>query len=192
MMETKKFTENINKLISTFGESHFRVERIKRIKEITDKFPPEAFDFVVNSIIDNFKYAPTPNDIREALYSWQKTNKKYVDVEIEAFIIRCSQCYDTGYLLLRANDNSHKVWCYCNCTLGIKKNEEERKLYFFDLDVLRLFNLEPFPKEKFKPEKPDMKTIEKKVKLFRQSVNKSKEFWQSGDHRNLLTDYFLC
>lgn len=160
MIAGQNLREQINRLISAFGQVHFSTERLKLIMAILNDLPDEAVTEITTSMIEHYRQAPLPKDFREAKNTWiQNRHAKTVDVAQP--VNRCPDCFDTGYLFCKMHGNEPETLAFCHCEFGTTTSENtpsfmpQWKQRVFDRSYG--FTLIPFPLEKFRPQTDEEK-----------------------------------
>lgn len=183
MIHNKKF-EQINRVVSTFGESHFRGERIKAIYKILEEVPIDWIEEMVDSFIENSKYAPTPNDFRNSVMLLSKQKATYKHTET-IYKTDCIDCYDTGFIFCKLNELEPDTLVFCHCDYGEVSEVISPKTYMPRWQVEKFdktygFIKLPFILENFLPK--DVKEVEKFSDQFMQRVSPSLDYWKAMIH----------
>lgn len=190
-MNQRLFTEQLNRLIGTFSETAFKPERIRAISNIVESIPEPWLKEIVDTFIDNFKYAPLPKDFREAVYALRKSNKVYEDIET-VYTTGCVDCYDMGFLFCKFSASEPTTLAICHCPAGeaeqgvfTQKDLIIPKWEVGKFDQVFGFIKLPFPVKWFKPEVPDefdaesflMGAMDEKVSKWSQFRTTANQYW---------------
>lgn len=115
-----EYETHLNRLKGVFGESCYRGDRVKMILKSASLYTPEEFGSVIDGFILHARQPPLPVDIRDALRN-RFGIRPVVDRQvIEAYVVRCEWCLDTGFMELQSLTSAFRTFCYCHCALGKK------------------------------------------------------------------------
>lgn len=161
-MHLKKadFDQGINMITQVFGEAPVKGPRLQRIKNLAlGRVSGQGFIEVCETICDNFRQVPLPNDFDKAIHAWRKNFSEqngyaYSDhgkqgiENIQFTRIICSLCNDVGMLRIthRVPSNFESLM---RCTCG--QDETEPSIPEWDAQLSGAYHREACPADWFKP-----------------------------------------
>lgn len=111
-MQRKEFEEQIDRLVDTYGEKNFSVERVKILWE---KFKFEKVDYfrnaVSNLIAENFT-APPASKISVAIQALKESNTLK---ERKTYDWDCTWCGQSGFVIVGHIETGHVGVLKCKC-----------------------------------------------------------------------------
>lgn len=155
MSRSRQFGIEINRLVSVFGDKAFGPEKLRRIEFFLSRIPDHGLTEIVDNILDGARYAPTPNEIREAASAWRRANVESAPQTITVQRIQCLDCYETGFIHCRLNKQEPETLVFCHCEFG-ERNQGDRSTHMprwqpETFGAVYGFIKLPFPMQKFVP-----------------------------------------
>jgi hypothetical protein len=147
----KRFLDMMNDLALVWPQINTKA-RLSRYMKALGSLPIEAYDDIYNTLVDNFKTAPVPNDFSEAAKAWHRShNYQKEKEEFEPAMVHCLKCYDSGFNFIKLNEKEPRVLVFCDCYFG----EQNCNIYdsmmprwntsFIQMGFIRLpFDVAPF------------------------------------------------
>ena len=93
-MQRDDFKEQIKRLMNVWGQRHFNESRLNRIWLTVQHVSYSDFEKVVDTMLDNMRYAPLPKDFQDAT----RNLTREVFHKPEEHKPNCSECRDIGFL----------------------------------------------------------------------------------------------
>lgn len=181
------FLRQLESLIEVFPTLKSK-NRIDRIFWFMKDLPENGFVEIFNSMIDNFKFAPTPNDFHEASVAWKKKNNFYQKFDVDYVKVDCDYCNDTGIVLSKNIYGSENNLMRCDCSSGL---ENDKKLPQWSSDLRQAFQKTKCPLEWFKPEidqeDSDKKLVSKiwsKLEAWQLKILNSEKYWMNLGYKS--------
>jgi len=186
MKHKQFFLQRFEMLIECFPslKSKSKIDRIYYfMKDVNEIGIAEIFE----TIIDNFKYAPTPNDFHEAVVAWNKKNKVNSFNADDLSPILCRSCGDLGIVRIQHHhDPDFDCLMSCDCKVSITKT---LKAPIWDNGLLAAYIKTSCPLEWFKPVSIDtfdknnseIKTI---IKNWNARKTKAEKYWFDMGYRH--------
>jgi hypothetical protein len=184
--------EQINRLISTFGDSAFKAEKLRRIYSNLETLPDNGVREVVDEVIDSSRYAPTPTEIKEKVNLWRRKHG-FHDQEKTILVdpIRCTKCYDCGYVFLKVNARAEVTVCCCKCDAGDRKFHHESEIIGSSIpqledNFIRMGMLiQEFKHEWFRPESGEVKDRANVIERWQKFLVKNRHYWRTTAGKDL-------
>jgi len=192
MLNHKIFTDGMNKLAVAFP-GITNLARMQRYYAAVASLPDEAFDDVVNDLLDTARSMPLPKDFLESARVWRanfyRQNGSYYAEKSkieEGDGIDCRKCGDLGYLKITHKNPEIKLLTVmrCHCEMG---GRGSRDIPEWDNALLTVYNCEPCPISWFKPDLDVnssndaalLGTLFKKASGWRDFIKKSEAYWKA-------------
>lgn len=167
--------DQINRLISTFGQTAFSAERIKAIDGIIGDLPDDAIREIATNMIENLRQAPLPKDFRDAKLEWFR---RRTVIDVQKGVDRCPDCFDTGYLCCQLHSSEPETLAFCYCIWGEEAESLDQSIMprwkERVFDRVYGFKLLPFPKQRFKPP-----TKEEQIKAIQGGLVEAMDWWKN-------------
>ena len=107
-VETEMFEKQFGRMCAWFNKSQDKIPITLWYERLKNKVPNDAFPAVVDAIIDNSKYFPTPQEVANAGQDWLASHPEKRDVRHETY---CPECNSTGHIKVNIEEKMgrHKV-----------------------------------------------------------------------------------
>jgi hypothetical protein len=189
MRHQQYFLSRFETLVECFPSMKSKT-KIERIYNFLKDIPKDGIDEIINTIIDNFKYAPTPSDFFDAATAWKKKNNYYNQViEAQYTKIGCDYCFDTGIVKFEHTEpDGFQYLIRCDCETGKTNNSNMPR---WDSSLKGGFvkkalnaawfnpNITPDTTEELANEK-----IMKKVNEWKKQIKRSEKYWTDLGYEN--------
>ncbi len=114
-LENNSFTNQYNRLISTFGDRQLGPDVRERFWHYAQNLPDNAIKEIIDELLDTLKYAPKPVEFKEAALRWKRKNRKVSPPkEKEVQIVKCKYCYDTLYCYVKDPQFGEPAFMICD------------------------------------------------------------------------------
>lgn len=156
--------------------------KVDRIYFFLKDIPEIGIKQICQTILDNFRQTPIPNDFHEAAQAWRRRNNFSKPQEtIEPIAVDCNFCNDTGIVLAKhINDDKYNIM-RCDCNSGLMN---QKKMPPWDNGLLQAFKKTKCPIEWFKPDvnendsdKKIYKSIYEKLVIYQEKIKKAEKYW---------------
>jgi len=105
-MSDAQFEKEIRKLAKWYKKS-LSDDQFDILFQRIGHIPIEALNDIVETLIDNKKYFPTPDEIKKEWYNWRRLNPDKSTDEVHD---ECPHCHGKGYLIYTPNTLGNKQY----------------------------------------------------------------------------------
>ena len=166
-----QFNIQMERLSSVFGEKAFSEQRLALIWRHVEKLSYPAFFKITEHFLGSFRFAPLPNDFKDAVGSEMRSNPRR-GVEVQTWAPTCSECDDTGVVVVCPEPEIESLMrCLCD-----KGTNHFSKLPEWSNSVSK-WKKEKCPTEWFRPD--EMKSDANGEIRWQASLNKKSEYWKA-------------
>lgn len=175
-----QFNIQIERLSSVFGEKAFSEQRLALIWRHVERLSYSEFLKIIENFLGSFRYAPLPNDFKDAAASEMRANPRKA-IEVHVWTPNCFECDDAGVIVVYPEPEIESLMrCLCD-----KGTNHFSKLPEWSNSVSK-WKKEKCPVEWFRPDemKRDMNgeinwqtSLNKKIEYWKAKVNLAEQFW---------------
>lgn len=170
-MERYQFQEQMQRCIGIWGKSHFNENRVGRIWHIVKSLSARDFEGIVDTMLDNMRYAPLPKDFQDA----SRSKRRYITQKPDPVSYDCTDCFDMGYLRWET-PKLHYCAIRCHCTAGGRQRHTIPQ-------APQHSKAKPWDSSLFRPNKPiehdgiTISHMSEKIEWWRRVLLNSAAFW---------------
>lgn len=185
-----EFNNQVTRLVAAFGEQMFKKERIDIIWMYASKLSTDQFSRVIENIILNCRYAPTPSEVIAAIRAESRSTTQWKEDEKVDYKVNCDWCRDSSVNYC-VDKSSNKVFIFCDCIEGVTAHKFYKSIngkdfieIWFDGMKSLGYQREKVPlsyftsREKLRNEKDLHEHTESTLVKFKKDLSTASQYWQ--------------